>query len=202
MLYITDDGHVDAGTRVKMNIIPNIENGRLGKVNGIVVHQTGGATKDGAFASYRAPKANGAHFLIDKDGQIYQTASLARITHHVGMMRSRCVETHQCSAAEFKRMHSLEKAWKPDEISTIERRKSFPDRFPSNADAIGIELVGESPGPKGREVFVDVTVAQSVSLRWLVAELTQTLGVSMQEVYRHPDIARKNRTEAGSATWN
>lgn len=102
MLYITKDGHVDAGARIKLKIISNIEGGNLGQVNGIIVHQTGGSTAEGAFSSYQKPKANGAHFLIDRDGQIYQTASLYRDTHHVGTLRSRCIETHNCSASELK----------------------------------------------------------------------------------------------------
>ena len=201
MLYITKDGHVDAGARIKMKIIPTIENAKMGKVNGIVVHQTGGASAESAFQTYKNPKANGAHFLIDKDGTIYQTASLNRVTNHVGKMQSRCVVTHQCSPAEFKRMHALELAWKPSQISRIEERKKFPDRFPSNADAVGIELVGEAPGEKDHEIFVNVTDAQTASLKWLVKELTETLNVSMREVYKHPHIARKNKTEARSAEW-
>lgn len=202
MLYVTKEGHVDAGARIKLRIISNIENGAMDKVNGIVVHQTGGSTAEGAFHSYKEPQANGAHFLIDKDGTIYQTASLYRVTNHVGKLKSRCVVTHQCSPAEFKRMHDLERAWKPSDISRIEYKKQFPDRFPSNADAVGIELVGESPGLKGKEIFVPVTDKQNVSLQWLVKELTDSLGVAMREVYRHPDIARKNLTEARTAKWD
>jgi N-acetyl-anhydromuramyl-L-alanine amidase AmpD len=201
MLYITKDGHVDAGARIKMKIISNIENGKMEKVNGIVVHQTGGPTAESALSQYRTPKANGAHFLIDKDGTIYQTASLYKVTNHVGKMQSRCVVTRQCSPAEFKRMHDLESAWKPTQISRIEEKKSFPDRFPSNTDAIGIELVGEAPGKENKEVFVEVTDAQNASLQWLTKELMETLNVSMSEVYKHPHIARKNKTEARSAKW-
>lgn len=100
MLYITRAGHVDA-ERIKIKIFPGVENGKLEVVNGIVVHQTGGATADGAFSSYSKPKANGAHFLIDRDGQIYQTASLFKVANHVGLLRSRCLETHKCSDSEF-----------------------------------------------------------------------------------------------------
>src|SRR5690606_8060251 len=44
-------------------------------VNGIVVHQTGGSTAQSTFNSYRN-STTGAHFLVEKDGKIYQTASL------------------------------------------------------------------------------------------------------------------------------
>jgi hypothetical protein len=32
-------------------------------------------------------------------------------------------------------------------------------------------------------------------------ELVDTFGVSMQEIYRHPQIGRKNETEANTAKW-
>lgn len=186
-----------------MKIISNIERGKLQAVNGIVVHQTGGPTAEGAFNSYREAGANGAHFLIDNDGTIYQTASLHRVTNHVGKVKSRCVVTQKCSPAEFKRMRTMEDAWKPTEMSRIEYRKKFPDRFPVNSDAIGIEIVGnakEVPGHK-EKVFDLVNDRQNASLKWLVSELAETLNVSMSEVYRHPDIARKNLTEASTAKW-
>src|SRR5262249_48567523 len=60
-------------SRVTDKITASIEKGTLPRVNGIVVHQTGGATAQSALANYNRG-AEGAHFLIDKDGTIYQTA--------------------------------------------------------------------------------------------------------------------------------
>jgi hypothetical protein len=51
------------------------------------------------------------------------------------------------------------------------------------------------------KVYEAVTDRQNTSLKWLIKELTETLGVSMQEVYRHPQVGRKNETEASSAKW-
>ncbi len=202
MLYITRNGHVDA-ERVQVKIFANIERGTLGAVNGIVVHQTGGSTAASTFSSYSKPGANGAHFLIDLDGTIYQTASLHRATHHVGVMKSRCVVRQKCAPVEFKRMNALEKAWKPSEISRQEYRKGFPDRFPANVDSIGIEMVGASRAVAGQreKIFDPVSDSQNTSLRWLVRELSETLGVSMSEIYRHPEISRKTPTEASTAKW-
>src|ERR1035437_8490823 len=50
----------------------------------------GGANAQSALSSYNNPSANGTHFLIDKDGTIYQTASVFQQTWHVGKLRSRC----------------------------------------------------------------------------------------------------------------
>jgi N-acetylmuramoyl-L-alanine amidase len=67
----------------------------------------------------------------------------------------------------------------------IVRAKKVPDRFPSNEDSIGIELVGEAL-PRGSSVREDqkkyesVSDAQNASLKWLVKELAATLHVPLQ----------------------
>ncbi|MDM0032871.1 peptidoglycan recognition family protein [Variovorax sp. J22P271] len=208
-LYIDRVGIVDA-ERIKVKIFPLIERGTLGAVNGIVVHQTGGSTAMSSFNSYskmdrNGGAPNGAHFLIEKDGQIYQTASLFRVTNHVGFLQSRCVITQKCTPTELKRSMALERIKgnnaKARAVHSNEERKKWPERYPSNADAIGIELVGEAQGKEGKEVFLPVTAQQTSSLQWLIRELVETFNVSMQEVYRHPSIGRKNESEARTATW-
>ena len=89
MLYITDNGMVDA-ERIIPQRFQTLERRKMDKVNGIVVHQTGASTASSTFNSYKNKGENGAHFLIDKDGTIYQTSSLYKITMHVGMMKPRC----------------------------------------------------------------------------------------------------------------
>jgi N-acetyl-anhydromuramyl-L-alanine amidase AmpD len=196
MLFISKHGLVDA-ERVKVAIQPGIERGPMDKINGIVVHQTNGPTAASTFNSYKNEGANGAHFLIDKDGTIYQTASLKRVTNHVGRLRSRCMLTKQCSPIELGIVSTLG-------IPALHRhevKKKWPDRLPANHDAIGIELVGMAVGPIGKEVYESVTDAQNSSLKWLVSELTETFGVTMREVYRHPEVSYKNKTEASTAKW-
>jgi hypothetical protein len=46
-----------------------------------------------------------------------------------------------------------------------------------------------------------VTDSQNSSLKWLVHELTEAIGVNLEEIYRHPDISYKNPTEASTAKW-
>src|SRR5579863_5576647 len=92
MLFVSKNGHVDA-ERVIVKIFPAIERGPMNVVNGIVVHQTDAPTAQSTFESYKNKGANGAHFLIDKDGVIYQTASLRQRTYHVGRVKSRCILT-------------------------------------------------------------------------------------------------------------
>lgn len=54
---------------------------------------------------------------------------------------------------------------------------------------------------EGDAVYEDVSDKQNESLVWLVKELSSTLKVPMTEIYRHPDIGRKNTTEASTAKW-
>jgi len=74
-------------------------------------------------------------------------------------------------------------------------------------DSIGIEIVGESVEVKNKKTGIDeyiyeaVNARQNDSLTWLIKELSETLNVSMNEIYRHPEIGRKNETEASTAQW-
>ncbi len=84
--------------------------------------------------------------------------------------------------------------------------KSVPDRFPSNEDSIGIELVGAALPrgnsiPEDKKVYETVTAQQNDSLKWLISELTITLKVPMTEIFRHPQASWKNPTEASTAKW-
>ena len=80
MLFISKQGHVNA-ERVIVKIYSSIERGPMEHVNGIVVHQTGGATVSSTFNSYSntAHVPNGAHFH--------------RMTNHIGKLQSRCITT-------------------------------------------------------------------------------------------------------------
>ncbi|WP_338049319.1 hypothetical protein [Rosenbergiella gaditana] len=62
--------------------------------------------------------------------------------------------------------------------------------------------MGKPTSGEGRNaVYEKVNDAQNSSLRWLVAELTDTLKVSMTEIFRHPEVSYKVMTEAGTARW-
>ena len=90
MLVINPQGHA-ISPRIRLAIAANIERGSMPHVHGIVVHQTDGATAKSALDHYKRPAPNGAHFLIDKDGTTYQTASLFKQTRHVGKLKARCL---------------------------------------------------------------------------------------------------------------
>jgi N-acetyl-anhydromuramyl-L-alanine amidase AmpD len=128
--------------------------------------------------------------LIDKDGRIYQTARLTQKTWHVGRLKSRCVAEHKCAAA---------KTWDPSGTHTRESSKSWPDRYPSNEDSIGVELVGDFD--ERAQKYEPVTSEQNGSLKWLVGELITTLRLQATEVFRHPTVSYKRPSEASSADW-
>ncbi len=177
---------------IKLHIVDTLARGKMGTVHGIIVHQTGGATAAAAFAGYKA-RPYGTHFLIDKDGTIYQNASLLYYTAHVGKLKARCLAEHRCTPVDMKRYAGFN----PSLQNRMEMQKKPGDRYPSNGDSIGIELVGEAPNDR----FVDVTAEQNRSLKWLVKELGQTFRVPMTEVFRHPQVSWKQETEASTARW-
>lgn len=193
VLDIGKDGMV-ASPKIVLHPVATLARGRLGIVHGIVVHQTGGATAEAAFAGY-ASRPYGTHFLIDKSGTIYQTASLLYYTAHVGPIKSRCLVEHRCSPVDLKALATFS----PRSEGRRELLKPFPARYPGNHDSVGVELVGEVDRKTGE--FVTVTDAQNRSLHWLVQELAMTLHVSMQEIYRHPQLSRKTPSEASTARW-
>lgn len=190
--------------KVTLSIKPNIEHGSMTQISGIIIHQTGGPTAQSALDAYSAG-GNGAHFLIDEDGTIYQTASVYKVTWHVGKLKIRCLSENSCSADEAKKLKKMKWSELLKYGKDEERKKKFPERYPSNEDSIGIELVGQAqpskdPDIKG-EIYETVTEAQNTSLKWLVFELTVTLGLPISEIYRHPVVSYKNPTEAETAQW-
>ncbi|MFK8259565.1 N-acetylmuramoyl-L-alanine amidase [Erwinia sp. AnSW2-5] len=205
-MHIDEDGYI-YDDRIERKIFKTIERGSLDSVNGIVVHQTASPSAQSTFNSYDNKAANGAHFLIDKNSKIYQTASLFKATWHVGLMQSKCFLKKVCQPTEIRllALHT-KRFWErkiSQEISNIERKKNFPDRFPNNTDSIGIEIVGMAAQIKGKPdpVYETVNDKQNDSLKWLVAELSSKFNVPMTEIHRHPDVGRKNETEASTAKW-
>jgi N-acetyl-anhydromuramyl-L-alanine amidase AmpD len=197
------------GKLVHKNVVDKISNkiekGVLGTVNAIVVHQTGASNAESSFSSYKEGK-NGAHFLIDKDGTIYQTARINQKCWHIGNIRSRCQEMKACSTDELKAVNAM--LFKKGEaysariksLSRHEAEKSYPDRYPTNDDALGIEIVGAFDAKS--QTYETVNKQQNSTLAWLVEALETKLSLDQDDVYRHGSIAYKQPSEASTATWN
>ena len=92
---------------------------------------------------------------------------------------------------------------KPKPIGLRELHKSVPARYPANKDAIGIEIVGDiiRSAPGIDKPFEPVNAKQNESLKWLVLQLRQNFNVPLNEVFRHPDVSRKDPHEAETAKW-
>lgn len=191
-------------SKVIDKVLSKIEKGALTKVNAIIIHQTGSDSADSSLSSYSGG-VNGAHFLIDKDGTIFQTARIDQKCWHVGNIKSRCSELKICSPEELKEINSI--LFKKSEsyevrirnLSQHEAKKPYPDRYPTNDDALGIELVGRFDAKSGS--YDIVTKPQNDSLVWLLSVLETTLSVSNEDVYRHPQVSYKEPSEAESAKW-
>jgi N-acetyl-anhydromuramyl-L-alanine amidase AmpD len=190
--------------RVTVQIAPNLEHGALSAVNALVMHQTGGSTAESTLEKYKNKGASGAHFLNVKDGTIYQTAHDDKRTFHVGKIQSRCDNLKSCSPDDATAirtiMHPKKKVPFPTKVAQLhehEMKKAYPNRYPTNDDSVGIEVVGKPI--KG--IYEDPTDKQAESVRWLVAGLLELFALGTDDVYRHPEVSRKDATEAKNVQW-
>lgn len=203
-MKLSKDGMLD-DPKITLKRFKQIEHGALESVHAIVVHQTDSKTEQETFNSYLHPtntnEATGAHFLITKNGVIYQTASLNKRCYHVGKyIKSKCLELKRENCSDEKKIQNSTIAWKAKKIAIdlAERNKDHPDRFPVNSDSVGIELVGKNTGEKSYQA---VTPLQQASLQWLITELNILFSLKLEDIYRHPEVSYKNVGEAASATW-
>ena len=214
MLEVDKNGMVINNARILPRRTTAIERAAMPTVRGIIVHQTGSSTEQAVFNSYLVPGANGAHFLISKQGTIYQTASLYRRTNHVGNVRARCLAEHRCTAAEIKQYSKSG----PKAISRTEMTKSVPERYPPTWTASALKSLAsrrclrakDAPNltPKKQQEFINenavyeaVNGPQQSALSYLVEELKNSLQIPGTEIHRHPAVSYKNVTEAETATW-
>lgn len=199
MSSIDQDGML-VDPRVQWQRFAHIEHGTLDAVHGIVVHQTDAPSAQATFNAYNGG-GNGAHFLIGKDGRIYQTASVKMRCYHVGrLIKSRCLQLKgsQCKDADLATAMTLSWAARIRAIDRIERQKDYPERFPVNSDSIGIELVGRHLDDTR---FEALSAQQVDGLQWLLGQLYGHFELDGDDVFRHPDVSYKHPGEAASATW-
>lgn len=180
----------------------NLEHGALTQVNAIVVHQTDSSTDQSTFNCYANPKRKeGAHFLIGVMGTIYQTASIRRRCYHVGALRSRCMSLgiKNCADPAYAALKGMSFGQQKSFTNKHEQTKPYPERYPMNADSIGIEIVGKNLAKGTYDAIHNV---QQHSLIWLVAEIAKIYSLGTEDdVYRHPDLSYKDAGEAAAADW-
>jgi N-acetyl-anhydromuramyl-L-alanine amidase AmpD len=218
-MLILDHGIV-RNSRVKVELKPGIAHGALTVIHAIIVHQTDSSSAQQTLNAYAVDgRGDGTHFLIDKDGTIYQTARLDQKCWHIGKIKARCYEEHNCVGAEKTFYANLEdQARKEHKFSEFVTKgyahetakvpghpdqylKPYPARYPTNEDAIGIELVGLKLGDKDDSPFEKPTDLQQASTDWLIGELLITLKLRRTDIFRHPTVSRKSKGEAADVKF-
>jgi len=200
---------------IESKIFKNIEHGKLSEVNAIVLHQTGGSGVKGDFEKYKSKKgkkSSAAHFYIDQDGTIYQTASLDKKTWHIGKIRSKAWEERKetpmgkTDKIEINKLRKLSSSKKitygkfVKQLFNYELKKKYGDRFPINSDSLGIEIVSKYDSETKK--FEKPTKEQTESLELLLDILVKHFKLDRSEdIYRHSDISYKNPDEAQSVKW-
>ena len=117
-------------------------------------------------------------------------------TWHVGNIRARCAQEGSCSASEktaIDKLLSQQKSYaeRIREVSNREiQTKDYPDRYPTNQDAIGIEIVGRD--------YTKATPEQLSAVRDLVEALKDRFGLSNDDVYAHGTISYKDPQEGSN----
>ncbi len=185
-VYVGENGYVQNAGFVHQPITALEKRDMTGPV-AIVLHRTVSSTASSALNAFAS--GIGTHFLIDKDGTIYQTASLNKHTAHVGPIRSRCLVEGTCPPDEARRLATL----KPKQGHDHEKTKIYPDRYPMNEDSIGIEVVAMyHPTTK---VWDTPTSEQSSSIRNLIEILKRSYALTDSDIYPHDTISRKTEGE-------
>ena len=129
-------------SRVNRRRFPNSEHGILSGIHAIVVHQTDAPTAQHTFNGYKTG-GNGAHFLIEKNGLIYQTTSIHKRCYHVGrLIKSKCLTINKdtCNKASMAKILAMSWANQIKALNAQERAKPYPHRYPVNSDSIGINV--------------------------------------------------------------
>ncbi len=74
-------------SRMTQNRIKKLEKGNLQGPEGIVLHRTVSSTTESTLNSFSSTGI-GTHFIVGKDGEIIQTATLSNKTFHVGKTKN------------------------------------------------------------------------------------------------------------------
>lgn len=78
-------------------------------------------------------------------------------------------------------------------VHGIESTRPYPERYPTNGDSVGIEVVGDYN--ERTKTWDPPTAAQTASIQRLVGSLQQNFGLNDNDVYQHDVISRKTAGE-------
>lgn len=200
-ISIGQDGYLsDPG--ITHSPVANIAHAQMPQVNGIVLHRTESSTVSSTLNHWRNSDSRvGAHFLIDRDGSIHQTVSVNQQAWHVGPIRSRG-EVEGTLSSEDRSEIAAVRGQRPEwngtaarDIGRLEATRPYPERYPTNNDSIGIEVVGRYNYTT--ETWEAPTPEQRAAIRQLVGTLQNNFGLNDHDVYQHDVISRKTPGEGG-----
>ncbi len=191
--FLTDPG-------ITRTPVAGVAHDAMPQVNGIVLHRTESSTASSTLNSWRSRTDGvGAHFLIDRDGTIHQTASVDQQAWHIGAIRSRGevegtiapADQREVDAARGGRAEWTGTAARA--VGRLEATRPYPERYPTNGDSIGIEVVGRyNPAT---QTWDAPTAEQRDSINRLVGSLQTNFGLNDHDVYQHDVISRKTPGE-------
>lgn len=199
--YIGKNGYVQNAGFIHQPIAVLEKKDMTGPV-AIILHRTDGGNVQSALNS--ANSGIGTHFYVDKDGSVYQAASLLKHTSHVGRIRSRCYEAGACPADEMARIRGF--GWAPRKVHDHEKIKDYPARYPLNEDSIGIETVSRcvkncGPNDGGTPEWEAPTPEQVESIANIIGILQKAYSLTDSDVYEHDLISYKTAGE-GAGLWS
>ena len=67
-------------------------------------------------------------------------------------------------------------------VDRIEEKKPYPERYPDNADSLGIEIVGKHLGDDTSTEYEKPTDEQQASLKWLIEQLLDAYGLQRTDI--------------------
>lgn len=153
---------------ITQNKIGNLERGSSSFIKaGVVLHRTVSSTGSSALNNFKT--GVGTHFLVDRDGTIYQTASLNKKTSH--LRESQLLNSDLSNANTI----GIEVVGMPLDIN------GKPTLTSSEVAS-----------------WEDITPGQASSVGFLVNSLIKTFKLNNNQIFNHEDIQPKTEGEGGT----
>jgi len=172
-----------------------LEHGKISSIKAIVLHRTNSSSVKNIIGN----SSEGTHFWIEKDGTIYQAASLNKKTWHVGSgLYSK--EKDETGKGNY------ENTWPHKKRGAAELKKNYPNRYPINSDSVGIEVAGLWTKTSGKETtgkykgelkgkWDDLTKEQEKSIVCICQALKKEYSLNNSDIYAHDEIKPKTKGE-------
>ena len=182
MMHVTKDFWISTATRV-----PLAGGSHMGTRRFLVVHYTAGGTAASSINWWKNPKAKGAnaHFVIDRDGKLFQCRPLNRTCGHAGVSRWKDPKT----GVLYTNLNSCSIG-----IEMANGGDTFPTKF-SKLDPVSAKHKHQPKGPARQ--WESYTPEQIATVKELTKILKERFNID--DVIGHEDIAPTRKTDPGPA---